>query len=103
MGEEVDQVTLSQLKVGQGEGIPPVVFERYFDQGSSEAWRKKIREKIRQFGIEIKLRTGYDFLLRREKSFDGIDIFSVDVVAARQRHVFIVNDFMVEYQIHKEV
>lgn len=102
--------TSSQLSVEQGEGKPPVVFEVYFDLTSTRKWKQQIFEKIRQFAVAIKDKTGYPVVLRREHedvldddSLDGVDTVYVEIVGASQTYVFFVTDNAVEYIIQKEV
>lgn len=102
--------TSSQLSVEQGEGKPPVVFEVYFDHTSTRKWKEQVFEKIRQFAVAIKNKTGYSVLLRREHedvldddSLDGLDTVYVEVIGAAQTYVFFVTDNAVEYIIQKEV
>lgn len=103
-------MTLSQLSVEQGEGKPPVVFEVYLDPTSTRKWKGQVFEKIRQFALAIKRKTGYSVILRREHddvigddSLDGLDTFYLEIVGASQTYVFFVTDNAVEYIIQKEV
>lgn len=93
---------LSQVEVEQGEGNSPVTVEICYDHEASGIWRKIIQDRVREFSLAINAKHGYHVVLRKQKQGD-IDILYCDVREAKQSWVFLVNDFMCEVQIHREV
>lgn len=97
-------VILSQFNFEQGEGKPPALIARCLDAVSSEAFKKGMEEKIRKFGVAIQEREGYHVVLRKQHvEGEDITVYYVDIREAKQSYVFLLNDFQVEFQIHREV
>ncbi len=98
------QTILSQHSVEQGEGKPPILFDKLYDKESCKNFAKMIEEKVRKFSIAIQMKYGYDVVLRKTKADDDNGwIFYADIREARQSYVFITNGYIVEYKHYKEV
>lgn len=80
------------------------VFEKYFDEGHSQALINDLEERIRKFSIAIQLKYGYYAVLRKTQSEidPSIWIFYVDIREAGQSYVFTTNGIICEVQIYKE-
>lgn len=78
------------------------LFERYVDPSSGRAFRDQMKEKIRQFMVEIQKRHGYTTAPKVTYT-ENLDMYQIDIVQVGMAYAFYVTNFDITYHEYRQI